>query len=150
MECHAPYQRARSAGSVRAPHRDTIPNALWSQKRAVAHCTGSIREKGAMATGLRFVQWVHHDTREEARVEPPPEATAAVYRQIESWLPAEEEERGNILVLTTRKASAQSLQSFCQQSGRRTNVCQGGRGNGKTLYCPPWQIQLLERELKTD
>ena len=31
--------------------------------------TGSIREKGAMSTGLRFVQWVHHDTREVARVD---------------------------------------------------------------------------------
>ena len=84
--------------------------------------TGSIRKHEARTTGLRFVQWVHHDTREAARDDPPPEATAAVYRQIEKWLPVEEEERDNILVLTTRKDSAQSLQSFCQQSRRRTNV----------------------------
>ena len=29
--------------------------------------TVSSRDKGAMATGLRFVHWVHHDQREEAR-----------------------------------------------------------------------------------
>ena len=84
--------------------------------------TASIREKGAMATGLRFVNWVHHDHRDETRAEPPPEATVAAYRQIEYWLPAEDEQRDNILVLTTRKTSAQSLQSFFQQSGRRANA----------------------------
>ena len=40
---------------------------------------------------------------------------------IESWLPVEEE-GDNILVLTTRKDSAHSLRSFCQQSRRSTNV----------------------------
>ena len=35
--------------------------------------TVSIREKGAMATGLRFVNWAHHDPREETRAVPPPE-----------------------------------------------------------------------------
>ena len=49
--------------------------------------TVSIREKGAMATGLRFVNWEHHDHRDEARAEPPPEATVAAYRCIERWLP---------------------------------------------------------------
>ena len=77
--------------------------------------------KNGQSTGLRFVQWMHHDSREAARADPPPEATGAVYRQIEHWLPVEDEERDNILVLTTRKDSAQSLRSFCQQSRRRTN-----------------------------
>ena len=83
---------------------------------------GSIRKHEARATGLRFVQWMHRDNREAARADPPPEATGAVYRQIEHWLPVEDEERDNILVLTTRKDSAQSLRCFCQQSRRRTNV----------------------------
>ena len=74
---------------------------------------GSIRKHEARATGLRFVQWMHRDNREAARADPPPEATGAVYRQIKHWLPVEDEERDNILVLTTRKDSAQSLRSFC-------------------------------------
>ena len=74
---------------------------------------GSIRKQEERATGLRFVQWIHRDNREAARADPPPEATGAVYRQIKHWLPVEDEERDNILVLTTRKDSAQSLRSFC-------------------------------------
>ena len=96
---------------------------LCSVKNGSWHIgTVSIRDKGAMATGLRFVHWVHHDQREEARAVPPPEATSAVYRQIEQWLPVEDEARDNILVLTTRTQSAQNLQSFFQQSGRRANA----------------------------
>ena len=64
----------------------------------------------------------HHDPREAARADPPPESTRAVYLQIESWLPVKEEEQDNILVLTTRKESAHSLRSFCHQSRRNTNV----------------------------
>ena len=55
--------------------------------------TGSIRKHEARTTGLRFVQWMHHDTQEAARADPPPEATAAVHRQIENWVPVEDEER---------------------------------------------------------
>ena len=68
------------------------------------------------------MQWIHHDPREAARADPPPESTRAVYLQIESWLPVKEEEQDNILVLTTRKESAHSLRSFCHQSRRNTNV----------------------------
>ena len=84
--------------------------------------TASIRESEEKPTGLRFVQWIHHDPREAARADPPPESTRAVYTQIESWLPTQAEEADNILVLTTRKDSAQSLRSFCHQSRRNTNV----------------------------
>ena len=52
----------------------------------------------------------------------PPDSTRAVYLRIESWLPGQEEEQNNILVLTTRKNSAQSLRSFCHQSRRSTKV----------------------------
>ena len=69
------------------------------------------RPKEEGAEDNPFVQWMHHDSREAARADPPPEATGAVYRQIEHWLPVEDEERDNILVLTTRKDSAQSLRS---------------------------------------
>ena len=43
--------------------------------------------------------------RDDARAEPPPEATVAAYRQIEHWLPAEDEQRDNILVLTRKTSS---------------------------------------------
>ena len=46
--------------------------------------TVSIREEGQIATGFRFVNWVHDDPREEARAAPRPEATTAAYRQIET------------------------------------------------------------------
>ena len=84
--------------------------------------TGSIRQNEQKPTGLRFVQWIHHDPREATRANPPPESTRAVYLQIESWLPVQAEEPDNILVLTTRKESANSLRSFCHQSRRNTNV----------------------------
>ena len=40
--------------------------------------TGSIRKHEAKTTGLRFVQWMHHDNREAAQADPPPEASSAV------------------------------------------------------------------------
>ena len=84
--------------------------------------TVSIREEGQIATGFRFVNWVHDDTREEARVAPPPEATTAAYRQIEKWLPMDKGGSDNVLVLTTRSSSAQHLPGFFQQSGGRANA----------------------------
>ena len=41
--------------------------------------TGSIRDSEKKPTGLRFVQWIHHDSREAARADPRPESTRAVY-----------------------------------------------------------------------
>ena len=110
---------------------------LHSQKGG--HCHVSIREQGAMATGLRFVNWVHHDHGDDARAEPPPQAIVAAYGRIEHWLPAEHDQRDNILVVT-RRTSAQSLQSFFQQSRRRANAetAQGGWWCGQALYCPTW------------
>ena len=78
--------------------------------------------KRGQAHWAEVVQWIHHDPREAARADPPPESTRAVYLQIESWLPVKEEEQDNILVLTTRKESAHSLRSSCHQSRRNTNV----------------------------
>ena len=114
---------ARVAQEVYEPLIGIYTTMLCSFKNGLWHIgTVSIREKGAMPTGLRFVNWEHHDRRDEARAEPPPEATTAAYRCIEQWLSEEDEPRDNILVLTTRRTSAQSLQSFFQQSRRRANA----------------------------
>ena len=96
------YWCPSGAGGARAFNWCSVPHALQCQERKLAHQkNGPIQEKGAKATGLRFVNWAHHDQREKARAAPPPEAAAAAYRQIEQWLPVEDEERDNILVLTT-------------------------------------------------
>ena len=58
----------------------------------------------ATATGLRFVNWEHHDHGEEARADPPVGPTIAAYRCMERWLRNEGEERDNILVLTSQVA----------------------------------------------
>ena len=84
--------------------------------------TGSIRAEERLATGFRFVNWVHDVSNPETRAVPPPDATNAAYRQIERWLPMSDRESDSILVLTTRTLSAQHLQGFFQQSGRRANA----------------------------
>ena len=71
-----------------------MSNARRPKEWTVEQGTGSIRK--ARTTGLRFVQWMHHDTREAARAHPPPEAMAVVYRQIENWLPVEDEKQENL------------------------------------------------------
>ena len=85
---------------IQCPMLCTHKNGRWQIG------TGSIRESEAYPTGLRFVHWMHHDSREAARADPPPESTWAVYLQIEAWPPVTEEEQDNILVLTTRKEKA--------------------------------------------
>ena len=84
--------------------------------------TGSIRAEERLATGFRFVNWVHDVSNPETRAVPPPDATNAAYRQIERWLPMSDRESDSILVLTTRTLSAQHLQGFFHQSGRRANA----------------------------
>ena len=84
--------------------------------------TVSIREEDRLATGFRFVNWVHDVPCPEARAAPPPAATNAAYQQIEQWLPMNDRGTDSILVLTTRTSSAQHLQGFFQQSGRRANA----------------------------
>ena len=84
--------------------------------------TGSIRAEGRLASGFRFVNWVHEASNPETRAVPTPEATSTVYRQIEQWLPVQDRETDSVLVLTTRTLSAQHLQGFFQQSGRRANA----------------------------
>jgi len=84
--------------------------------------TGSIRAEGRLASGFRFVNWVHEASNPETRAVPTPEATSTVYRQIEQWLPMQDRETDSVLVLTTRTLSAQHLQGFFQQSGRRANA----------------------------
>ena len=101
---------------IQYPMLCSVKNGSWQIG------TVSIREEGQLATGFRFVNCVHDDPREEARAAPRPEAITAAYRQIEQWLPMDEGGSDNILVLTTRSSSAQHLQSFFQQSGRRANA----------------------------
>ena len=84
--------------------------------------TGSIRAESQLASGFRFVNWVHDVSDPEIRAVPPPEATNTVYRQIEQWLPMTDRETDHVLALTTRTLSAQHLQGFFQQSGRRANA----------------------------
>ena len=84
--------------------------------------TGSIRAEDQLATGFRFVNWVHDVSCPETRAVPPPAATNAVYRQIELWLPMTDRGTDSVLALTTRTLSAQHLQGFFQQSGRRANA----------------------------
>ena len=84
--------------------------------------TSSIRAEDQLATGFRFVNWVHDASDPEVRAVPTPAATNAVYRQIEQWLPMTDRETDNVLALTTRTPSAQHLQGFFQQSGRRANA----------------------------
>ena len=83
--------------------------------------TVSVREEDQLATGFRFVNWVHDVSCPEARAAPPPAATNAAYQQIEQWLPMTDRGTDNTLVLT-RTPSAQHLQGFFQQSGRRANA----------------------------
>ena len=75
-----------------------------------------------MATGFRFVNWVHDGSCSETRAAPPPVAVSTVYRQIEQWLPMPDRETDSVLALTTRTLSAQHLQGFFKQSGRRANA----------------------------
>ena len=82
----------------------------------------SIRAEDQLATGFRFVNWVHDASDPEVRAVPTPAATNAVYRQLEQWLPMTDRETDNVLALTTRTYSAQHLQGFFQQSGRRANA----------------------------
>ena len=89
------------------------------QNRSWQIGTGSIRAEDQLATGFRFVNWVHDVS---TRAVPPPAATNAAYRQIEQWLPMPNRGSDSILVLTTRTLSAQHLQGFFQQSGRRANA----------------------------
>ena len=84
--------------------------------------TSSIRAEDQLATGFRFVNWVHDASDPEVRAVPTPAATNAVYRQLEQWLPMTDRETDNVLALTTRTHSAQHLQGFFQQSGRRANA----------------------------
>ena len=84
--------------------------------------TGSIRAEARLATGFRFVNWVHDGSCSETRAAPPPVAViSTVYRQIE-WLPMPDREADSVLALTTRTLSAQHLQGFFKQSGRRANA----------------------------
>ena len=120
MECNASDQGAQEVDEpligIQYPMLCSCKNGRWQIG------TGSIRQNEQKPTGLRFVQWTHHDPREATRADPPPESTRAVYLPIESWPPVQAEEPDNILVLTTRKESANSLRSFCHQSRRNTNV----------------------------
>ena len=84
--------------------------------------TGSIRAEACLATGFRFVNWVHDGSCSETRAAPPPVAASTVYRQIEQWLPIPDRETESVLALTTRTLSAQHLQGFFKQSGRRANA----------------------------
>ena len=72
---------------------------------------GCIRKQEARATGLRFVQWMHHDNRKAARADPPPEATGAIYRQIEHWLPVDDEERDNIQVFAQGRIAHKAFEA---------------------------------------
>ena len=84
--------------------------------------TSSIRAEAQLATGFRFVNWVHDASDPDVRAVPTPDATNAVYRQIEQWLPMTDRATDNVLALTTRTPCAQHLQGFFQQSGRRANA----------------------------
>ena len=72
--------------------------------------TGSIRAEACLATGFRFVNWVHDGSCSETRAAPPPVAASTVYRQIEQWLPIPDRETESVLALTSRTLSAQHLQ----------------------------------------
>ena len=122
MEHYAPHKR-RVAQEVYEPligvHYPMLCNA---KKDNWQIGTGSIRAEGRLASGFRFVNWVHEASNPETRAVPTPEATSTVYRQIEQWLPMQDRETDNVLALTTRTLSAQHLQGFFQQSGRRANA----------------------------
>ena len=101
---------------IHYPMLCAVKNGEWSVG------TVSIRAEERLATGFRFVHSVHDGASADIRAAPPPAATSAAYQQIEHWLPANEEDADNILVLTTRTNSAQHLQGFFKQSGRRANA----------------------------
>ena len=101
---------------IHYPMLCTVKNSNWHIG------TGSIRTEDQLATGFRFVNWVHDVPDPEIRAVPTPEATNTVYRQIEQWLPMADRENDSVLALTTRTLSAQHLQGFFQQSGRRANA----------------------------
>ena len=101
---------------IHYPMLCTVKNGNWQIG------TGSIRAEDQLATGFRFVNWVHDVSDPEIRAVPPPAATNTVYRQIEQWPPMTDRETDSVLALTTRTLSAQHLQGFFQQSGRRANA----------------------------
>ena len=101
---------------IHYPMLCTVKNYNWQIG------TVSIRAEDYLATGFRFVNWVHEGSSTESRAVPPPAATSAAYQTIEQWLPMTEDDTDNILVLTTRTNSAQNLQGFFQQSKRRANA----------------------------
>ena len=101
---------------IHYPMHCTVKNDTWQIG------TSSIRAEDQLATGFRFVNWVHDALDPEVMAVPTPAATNAVYRQIEKWLPMTDRETDNVLALTTRTQSAQHLQGFFQQSGRRANA----------------------------
>ena len=101
---------------IHYPMLCTVKNGNWQIG------TGSIRAEDQLATGFRFVNWVHDVSDPEIRAVPPPAATNTVYRQIEQWLPMTDRETDSVLALTTRTLGAQHLQGFFQQSGRRANA----------------------------
>ena len=81
---------------IQYPMLCSVKNGSWQIG------TVSIREDGQLATGFRFVNWVHDAPRPEARAAPPPAATTAAYQQIESWLPMNTGGSDSILVLPVR------------------------------------------------
>ena len=101
---------------IHCPMLCNVKNGTWQIG------TSSIRAEDQLATGFRFVNWVHDASDPEIRAVPTPAATNAVYRQLEQWLPMTDRETDNVLALTTRTYSAQRLQGFFQQSGRRANA----------------------------
>ena len=81
---------------IHYPMLCTVKNGNWQIG------TGSIRAEDQLATGFRFVNWVHDVSDPEIRAVPPPAATNTVYRQIEQWLPMTDRETDSVLALTTR------------------------------------------------
>ena len=82
--------------------------------------TGSIRAERLACLGIPVCELGPRSLEPGAL--PTPEATSTVYRQMEQWLSMQDREADSVLVLTTRALSAQHLQGFFQQSGRRANA----------------------------
>ena len=141
MEYNAPNERKGSPGGARAFNWNPLSHALQRKNCSWQIGTVSIREEDRLATGFRFVNWVHDVPCPEARAAPPPAATNAAYQQIEQWLPMNEKGSDNVLVLTTRTASAQHLQGVLPAVGPASQCRDSGQScwcNSQALYSLAW------------
>ena len=101
---------------IHYPMLCNVKNGTWQTG------TSSIRAEDQLATGFRFVNWVHDASDPEVRAE--------------QWLPMTDRETDNVLALTTRTPSAQHLAFFSSRVG--------GPMRSQALCSLAWQIHLSQ------